>query len=216
MSAAYASAPGLFKPRVASTCLASSRMEVPPQFWRALSIELNTFATARGFAVVNLNAELLAASEAFYRAETETNLFAIIGNRVRPADATHPNWAAELGAGHAAPRRVILSRRACFPCALIASPLRPDSAPPAILLRVAAAPRMLSLDAELLTALFDLTPAEMSIAECIAMGETIQEAAHRRGVSLNTAKTHLKRLFSKTGTRRQAELLRALLAGAIT
>jgi DNA-binding CsgD family transcriptional regulator len=66
--------------------------------------------------------------------------------------------------------------------------------------------------AELLERLLELTPAEAWLAAAISRGETVAESAAARGVSLNTARTHLKSVFSKTGVSRQAELA-AMLAG---
>jgi DNA-binding CsgD family transcriptional regulator len=40
----------------------------------------------------------------------------------------------------------------------------------------------------------------------VAEGESLAEAAEELGVTLNTLKTLLKRVFSKTETRRQSEL----------
>jgi DNA-binding CsgD family transcriptional regulator len=44
-------------------------------------------------------------------------------------------------------------------------------------------------------------------------GCPVEEAADQLGVSVNTAKTHLKRVFAKTGVTRQAELVYLLLTG---
>lgn len=175
---------------------------------------MDNLATTPGFALINVNAELLTASEAFHQTASETRLFSIMDNRVRLPNRTNGKWAAELTVGSLITKRAIVSRSPCDASALIATPLRHDAAIMAILLRIATAPCKLSLDHELLTALFDLTPAELAVAERMALGDTIQEAAASRRVSVNTARTHLKRLFAKTGARRQADLLRALLAGA--
>lgn len=58
---------------------------------------------------------------------------------------------------------------------------------------------------------FGLTPAEASFAAEIVKGDGIQAAANRLSVSRATARTHLSRIFDKTGTRRQAELVGMLL-----
>lgn len=63
-----------------------------------------------------------------------------------------------------------------------------------------------------LRAAFGLTPAEAHLCVLIAEGVGLKEAASRLEVSINTIKTHLQRVFEKTGTRRQAELARLLLA----
>ena len=59
---------------------------------------------------------------------------------------------------------------------------------------------------------FGLTPAEANFAAEIAKGDGIQAAADRLSISRATARTHLSRIFDKTGTRRQAELVRILFS----
>lgn len=56
-----------------------------------------------------------------------------------------------------------------------------------------------------------LTRAEGAFAVEFANGHTLQTCAHRLGISLTTAKTHLKSIFQKTGACRQAELMRLIL-----
>ncbi len=57
---------------------------------------------------------------------------------------------------------------------------------------------------------FGLTPAEASLAAEIAKGDGRKAAALRRGVALSTARAQLSSIFEKTGTRRQAELVRLI------
>jgi len=71
----------------------------------------------------------------------------------------------------------------------------------------------LSAPAEVLEDLYDLTHSEAQIVRLIAEGLTIEEAARKRGVSVNTARSHLKHAFAKTGTTRQSELMRLIVAG---
>ena len=59
---------------------------------------------------------------------------------------------------------------------------------------------------------FKMTPAEASFAVEILKGDGIQAAADRLSISRATARTHLARIFDKTGTRRQAELVRVLIS----
>jgi DNA-binding CsgD family transcriptional regulator len=70
------------------------------------------------------------------------------------------------------------------------------------------------LSQPLLQELFALTPAEAAVAAALACGRTVEAIATDCGISLNTARTHLKRIFAKTGTRRQAEAV-ALLARSV-
>jgi DNA-binding CsgD family transcriptional regulator len=61
---------------------------------------------------------------------------------------------------------------------------------------------------------FDLTSTEAALAAEILRGDGRKAAARRCGISDATAKTHLANIFEKTGTHRQAELVRFLLGGA--
>jgi DNA-binding CsgD family transcriptional regulator len=60
---------------------------------------------------------------------------------------------------------------------------------------------------------FRLSAAELRVlAVVIEVGGSVPEIAEALGVSEPTVKSHLRRLFDKTGTRRQADLVR-LVAG---
>ena len=54
---------------------------------------------------------------------------------------------------------------------------------------------------------FGLSRAERRLLERLVAGDTLVEAALALGVAITTVKTHLARLFAKTQTARQAELL---------
>ena len=58
---------------------------------------------------------------------------------------------------------------------------------------------------------YGLTPAEATLAVEMLRGDGRAAAAERCGISINTARTHLIRVFEKTGVSRQAELIRLLL-----
>jgi DNA-binding CsgD family transcriptional regulator len=68
------------------------------------------------------------------------------------------------------------------------------------------------LDVLLLQQLYGITPAEARLAERLCAGDTLTGAAARCGISEATAKTQLARLFDKTNTGRQADLLRVLVS----
>ncbi|RGE43699.1 LuxR family transcriptional regulator [Comamonas testosteroni] len=59
--------------------------------------------------------------------------------------------------------------------------------------------------------LFQLTPAETALAIQLANGLSLDEAAQELNIRLNTARAHLRSIFSKTGVRRQTELVRLFL-----
>lgn len=66
---------------------------------------------------------------------------------------------------------------------------------------------------EALRCYYGLTAAEAELASLLAEGHSLEQASERRGVSRNTARGQLKRIFSKTRTNRQAELVGLILNG---
>lgn len=68
-------------------------------------------------------------------------------------------------------------------------------------------------DQQALQSFYELTPAEAELTALLARGLCLDEAADHRRVSRNTARGQLKRIFAKTGARRQAELVRMVLQG---
>jgi DNA-binding CsgD family transcriptional regulator/PAS domain-containing protein len=67
------------------------------------------------------------------------------------------------------------------------------------------------LDSQVMRQLFGLTPAEVRLAMALVKGTSVEEYAQEAAISSNTARTHVKRIYSKTGVRRQSELVRLLL-----
>ncbi|MBT1154709.1 helix-turn-helix transcriptional regulator [Aminobacter anthyllidis] len=63
----------------------------------------------------------------------------------------------------------------------------------------------------ILVRLFGLTPAEAELAALMGQGLDLDDASAALGVTKNTAKAHLRMVFSKTGVSRQSELVRLLL-----
>jgi DNA-binding CsgD family transcriptional regulator len=64
----------------------------------------------------------------------------------------------------------------------------------------------------LLMQLFGLTKAEAAVAASLAAGKSVGEIAEETGVSRNTVRVQTQSVLGKTGTRRQAELVRLLLS----
>jgi len=65
-------------------------------------------------------------------------------------------------------------------------------------------------DTEALQRLFRLTPREAEVAITVSRGGGLQASADELGVSLTTVRTHLQRVFEKTDTRRQSDLVRLI------
>lgn len=60
---------------------------------------------------------------------------------------------------------------------------------------------------------YGLTRAEARLTETLAAGASLHDASDQLNVSINTLRTQLCAVFTKTDTRRQSELLRLLLSG---
>lgn len=60
---------------------------------------------------------------------------------------------------------------------------------------------------------YGLTPAEVGVVAGLVNGRSLQDIATDRGVSKNTVRSHLQRIFDKTNTNRQAQLVKLILSG---
>jgi DNA-binding CsgD family transcriptional regulator/PAS domain-containing protein len=68
--------------------------------------------------------------------------------------------------------------------------------------------------AEALARLFGLTPAERDVLLALADGRSPQGVAEVLGIALATVKSHLHKIFEKTGTSRQADLVRLVMGSS--
>ena len=103
------------------------------------------------------------------------------------------------------------------PYALVVSPIHTDPFDlgprrAAALVFIADPESRRELPPALMRRLYALTPAETRLVEALVNGRTLQEAADTIGVRLNTVRNQLRSVLGKTGTRRQAELVRLVLA----
>jgi len=84
---------------------------------------------------------------------------------------------------------------------------------PSVALFIRDAERKSEASREMVRRLFDLTPAEASLA--LANGLTLDEAADGLNIRKNTARAHLRSIFSKIGVTRQTTLVRVLLGSVV-
>jgi DNA-binding CsgD family transcriptional regulator len=73
-------------------------------------------------------------------------------------------------------------------------------------------PQMLARRIGLAAEVYRLSPAQMRLGRHIVDGDDLAAASEALGVSVKTLRTHLQRMFDKTGTRSRATLVRALLS----
>jgi DNA-binding CsgD family transcriptional regulator len=88
--------------------------------------------------------------------------------------------------------------------------MRGTSAEPTLLLLVTDPERPVHLRDDLMRSQYGFTRAETEVASGLLTGYSVEEIAALRHVSVATVRDQLKRLFGKTGTKRQAELVRLL------
>lgn len=62
---------------------------------------------------------------------------------------------------------------------------------------------------------YGLTSAETKLLRALADGKRLMDYADCAGITINTARTHLKQLFAKTESRRQTDLVRKFVADPI-
>jgi len=82
----------------------------------------------------------------------------------------------------------------------------------AALVLVADPERRPSIDARLVQAALDLTPAESRLAVMVAAGQHTRDIAARTGRSEGTVRWHIQNIFRKQGISAQADLVRRVLS----
>jgi DNA-binding CsgD family transcriptional regulator len=85
---------------------------------------------------------------------------------------------------------------------------------PKVLLLIQADDRDRGTNVQGIAEAFGLTGAETRLLSSLAQGESLPAYCQRLGLSRNTAKTQLAAIFQKTGTARQADLIRLAHRGA--
>jgi DNA-binding CsgD family transcriptional regulator/PAS domain-containing protein len=88
--------------------------------------------------------------------------------------------------------------------------LAPADIGPAVVVYATDAGRTGSFE-RLVATLFDLSPSEAKLAALLTQGMTLAEAAAETGLTESTVRSYSKRIFSKVGVSRQADLIRLIL-----
>jgi len=119
---------------------------------------------------------------------------------------------ARAGLGSQAALRV--PRRSGKPLLILFVPIReeaarvPEDGPLALLIMNGPPDRP---DPALLSDLFGFTAAESKVAPLFTQGKSVVDVARALEISENTTRNHLKHMYKKTTTRKQCELVHALL-----
>ena len=104
------------------------------------------------------------------------------------------------------------------PLTLLLMPLEQTIEPnikhaPVALLFIGDPERSVSFDQTRIARLYGLSRAESRVAALLASGYRLEQVAEALDIAYETVRKHLKQIFGKTGTYRQAELVRMLVTG---
>ncbi len=84
---------------------------------------------------------------------------------------------------------------------------------PVAILFIADPQRTAEIDPQRLSRIYGLSRAEARVAALLAGGKRLDDVAGTLGLTYETVRKHLKQIFAKTGTERQADLVRTLSLG---
>lgn len=108
-------------------------------------------------------------------------------------------------------RRVLVERPSCRPplilTVLAASHSGMDGDQAAAVIFIRESDEALAIDRAAIGEAFDLTSRESEIAALLAGGMDLAAVAAALAIGLGTVRNHLKRIFEKTGSHRQSELI---------
>ena len=119
-----------------------------------------------------------------------------------------------LGSGNCQTPQTSTADIMVFICSLANGSTETDT--PAVAVMLIDPNQRVQLPENLLADLFGFTPTEASIAIRLAHGQRKEDIAVDLGISTTTVAFHLRNLFQKTDTRRQAELIAVILAGSMS
>jgi len=135
--------------------------------------------------------------------------------------SVHTHIHSDLPDGHFAPRLLRIRRgQGSSPLSVAFSPYRGGASP---VMRCGFARHAVMMiynpdrppveRADVITQIYDLSTQEAALVCAIAAGESLEDIARRNQRSLEAVRSQLKRVFRKTGTSRQTELVKLVLSG---
>jgi DNA-binding NarL/FixJ family response regulator len=160
------------------------------------------FMNPRAAEIVTGDDGLFVSSEGTLRARKATE-----------SNAIHDLVARVLETGDAGDSGAIAIERPSMlrPLSVLVSPLAEETGPARAVLFLTDPEAQPSISASIIGELFGLTDSESRLARALAEGRRLDEAAETIGVTVSSARTYLKQVFSKTETSRQAELVQLIL-----
>lgn len=169
-----------------------------------------------GVVIVRPSGKVVLSNPAAERIFADGGLIAVRDGRLKASSASHDRALTEaIGqAGRdmlSRPAPFSMVRSGCPPVSLAVVPVRHKNALREVLVVLSDPMHHVAVDPDILSAMFDFSPAEALIAQHMAEGKDTRDVAAHLKLSTHTVRNHLKRLFSKTNTKKQCELVRVLL-----
>lgn len=161
-----------------------------------------------GVLIYSCDGSLIRANEIAERImqEEEASIDAVLKEAVR-------SLGAQARAGHEDNKSLLLDERTACIAQAHACPAQPVTGAPAMVMVFLTRQGALTpLGPAALQEMFDLTPTEARVARHLASGLRPDEIADTLRVAPTTIAFHLRNVFAKTGTHRQAELVTLLLS----
>jgi DNA-binding CsgD family transcriptional regulator len=170
-----------------------------------------------GLLVLSADGRVRHANAAAQRMLAEPGGISVLGGKLVASDAADSQRlqamvAAAGAAGRTGNATSIRRRGERSPLSVVAAPVAAERfslfhAEPGVVVCVSDPDAASSVSESFLRDLFGLTGAQARVARALMEGQTLREAAETLGLSFNTVRVHLARIFEKTGANRQAELV---------
>lgn len=214
---------GKLLPHLSRSIALNGRIEQLHRDGAALRAALGHFSV--GVMVVNGDLTLRFANAEAERILRESDGLGLRARRLRPgslvleARLRATIAALATGSGDAGPACLFVARPSGLPpYTLVVAPMIAGAGPSAPVPSGAAATLFVSdrtgpaalPGPALIAAAFGLTATEAEVARLVAVGRGLGFVAESLGISLNTARTHLKAIYGKTGVHHQAALARTI------
>ena len=166
--------------------------------------------------VLDQHGKILIANTAAKEVIRVGGVIAVVDNALAVESALHNKTFRQLivGSGQRLTAGLVVPRASLKPLAILVVPVARNGKPghPASLVFVTDPELPCVADTALLARLFGFTPAESRVAALVMRGKAVGDIADELGITAHTTRNHLKRLFSKTHTNKQGELVHALLS----
>ena len=187
-------------------------MSSPETLYAALLSSLDLLPNA--LLVVDDGGRVLHANHAGTLAVQNGRTVMIRDGAVRMVSAIHADLLREALYGAREPICIRIPHPPGKPCTILMVPLDNGygAGGPALLVFIGDPEITREPDAALLARLFGFTVAQAKVAALLMQGKTVVEVAAVLSITEHTARNHLKRLFFKTRTKKQVELVHVLMS----